>query len=93
MFTEDLDEFLSTEEFGIAATLQGGSTVNVIFDNEYTRALDMVAGTNPIALAKASAVVAGDINKTLIINSVTYTIRDRRPIDDGAFVMLELETP
>lgn len=90
-FTDDLAELFSATELATAATLQGGSTVNVHFDQEYVRALDMVAGTNPVALAIATSVVAGDVGKTLTINGTVYTIRDRRPVDDGATVILELE--
>lgn len=93
MFTEDLSVFFDADEFAIAATLQGGGTVNVLFDNEYTRALDMVASTDPVAVARAADVAAGDVNKTLTINGTAYTIRDRQPIDDGAMVRLQLEAP
>ncbi len=91
MFTEDLDAFLSTDEHALAATLQGGTTVNGIFDADYVDTLGM-AGTNPVFVCKASAVAAGDIGKTLVISSTTYTIRNRQPIDDGAFVRLQLTT-
>ena len=91
-FTEDLAPFFDTDEFAIAATLQGGTTVNVIFDAEYLNELGM-AGTNPVALAKTSDVAAGDVGKTLTISGTVYTIRDRQPQDDGATVLLQLTAP
>ena len=94
MFDEDLDAFLDEDEHAIAATLQGGAAggVMVLFDSAYQEQLD-IAGTNPTVTCKASAVAVGDIGKTLTVNSVAYTIRGREPIDDGAFVRLQLEAP
>ena len=91
MFTEDLTEFFNPDEFAITATLQGGTSVNVIFDQEYVRGLDMVGCTNPVALAIATTVSASNVGQTLTISGTAYTIRDRRPVDDGATVILELE--
>ena len=92
MFDEDLAPFFETGDFAVAATLQGGAAVNVIFDAEYIAELGM-AGTNPAALAKAADVSAANIGQTLTINAVAYTIRNRRPLDDGATVLLELQAP
>jgi len=90
MFAEDLTAFFNTDEFAIAATLQGSATpVNVIFDAAHLEALG-VSSANPVALAVASDVADGDIGKTLTINAVVYTIRDRQPQDDGATVLLQL---
>jgi hypothetical protein len=90
MFSENLDDFLSTAELAVAATLQGGATVNGFLDAEYVDTLGM-AGTNPAFVCKATDVAASDINKTLTIAAVVYTIRNRQPIDDGAFVRLQLQ--
>ena len=93
-FTEDLDAFLDDEDFAFAATLQGGTTggVGVLFDEEHLDAFGQVSTTNPACLAKASAIVAGDVGtKTLTINSVAYNIRDRQPVDDGSFIRVQLE--
>jgi hypothetical protein len=92
MFSENLDDFLNTT-YGLAtsATLQGGAAnaVSGFFDEAYLDAIGM-AGTNPIFVCKASAVAETDIGKTLTINAVAYTIRNREPLDDGAFVRLQL---
>lgn len=91
MFTEDLDVFFNvTTGFALAATLQGGATVNVIFDREYLEQLG-IAGTAPMAVCQAGAVVAGDVGKTLTIAGTAYTIKGREPIDDGAIVRLTLK--
>lgn len=90
MFAEDLSPFFDTADHATAATLEGVATpINVIFDAAYLEALG-VSSANPVALAKASDVAESDIGKTLTINSVVYTIKDRQPQDDGATVLLQL---
>jgi hypothetical protein len=92
MFTEDLSVFLA--DFGEGFTLQGGAAggVTAIFDAAYLEQLG-IAGTNPVALVKASDVAAADVNKTFtrIGTGVVYTIQNRQPQDDGALVLLQLE--
>lgn len=90
MFTEDLAPFFDENDFATAATASWGGTVNVIFDNAYLEQLG-VAGTNPVALAKAADVSAARIGQTLTISGTVYTIRNREPVDDGATVLLQLE--
>jgi hypothetical protein len=91
-FSEDLDLFLA--DFGVPSTLQGGTAGGVlaIYDEPYQGDLGM-AGTNPTALVKASAVAESDIGATLTRTDtgVVYTIRNREPLDDGAFVRLQLQ--
>lgn len=91
-FTEDLTSFFDPTVFGTAATLQGGSTVNVIFDAAYLESFG-VAGSNSSCLAKASDISSANIGQTLTINSVVYTISNRKPQDDGAIVLIELQAP
>lgn len=92
MFTEDLSIFFNSAEHALAATYDGATAVSVIFDHEYIEALTGVAGTNPIAMGKATDFV-DPVGKTLLISGVTYTIRNKRLVDDGAIVTLDLETP
>ncbi len=93
MFTEDLDAFLNTNEHAVAATYNGAAAVSVIFDNDFLRSVGMVDTTNPVAIGKASdfPVAGSPVGKTLAIGSTTYTIRSYQPMDDGAFVALQLE--
>jgi hypothetical protein len=90
MFTEDLTEFIDADDFADAATYDGSTTVYGIFDGVYVDAFG-VAGSNPVFLCAASDVPAAGVCKTLVVNSVTYKIRNRQPQDDGAFVLLQLE--
>jgi hypothetical protein len=92
LFSEDLDAFLCVDGPAIAATLQGGATeaVRGFFDKAYVDPLGM-AGTNPVFTCKATDVAEGDIGRTLTVAGVTYTIRNRQPQDDGAWVLLQLQ--
>ena len=95
MFTEDLDAFLDEGEHAVAAVYDaaGANTaVSVIFDQAYLEQLE-VAGTNPAATGKASVFPAAAVGKTLTIAGTIYTIINREPIDDGAFVRLQLQAP
>ena len=93
MFDEDLAVFFdAVNGFALNATLQGGAAngVQVILDREYLAQLG-VAGTDPVALVQASQVTVGDVGKTLTVGATVYTIKNHRPLDDGAVVALELQ--
>lgn len=97
MFTEDLTAFLATDDFAVTATYNEATAVQVIFDAAYADPLG-IAGPRPMARGLASAFPEGEggsgcIGKTLLIAGVEYTIRNRMPVDDGAFVDLVLEAP
>lgn len=91
MFTEDLTVFFRNADFALAATYDGATTIQVIFDRAYLSQLGVVAGTNPVALCPASSVAADPTGKTLVISGTTYTIRGFEPQDDGAVLLLQLE--
>lgn len=91
MFVEDLDAFFDTDAHATDATYNAVTAVKIIFDAAYVEALG-VSSVNPMATGKASDFpVSTVIGKTLLINGVTYKIRGREPIDDGALVLLQLE--
>lgn len=90
-FTEDLAPFFDAVfGFAVAATYDGATSVNVIFDNGYLEQLG-IAGTRPSALGKATDFPAAAVGKTLLVNGTTYTIKGREPQDDGALVLLTLK--
>jgi len=90
MFTEDLTEFLDTDDHAVAATYDGATTVNGIFDNAYVDVLG-VASANPVFLCRAADVPAAGVSKTLVVSGTTYKIRNREPESDGSLVLLQLE--
>lgn len=87
---EDLSVFFDPDEFADAATF-GTGTVNVLFDNAYLRAHEMVSTTDPVCLARAADIDAGDVGSTITISGTAYTIRDVQPQDDGTLVLVQLE--
>lgn len=89
MFTEDLDAFLDADGLAESATYDGSTAVLVYFDNEYVDPFN-VSSTRPMAKGKSTD-FADPVGKTLVVGGTSYTIRDRMPLDDGAFVLLKLE--
>ena len=92
MFTEDLTVFFNTDEHATAATYNGTDAVRGIFNEPDLGQLGMIAGSNPTFMCAAGDIDADPTGNTLVINAVTYKIRDIKPQDDGAVVILELET-
>jgi hypothetical protein len=83
MMTEDLDEFLDTDDFAVPGTI-GASTVNGIFDNGYGEALDYAAGTKPTFLCKTAdlpSITEG--TTTVTIGGTAYVIAKRQPDGHG----------
>lgn len=90
MFAESISDFFSTSDHAVAATYNGATTINGNFNAPYAEAFD-VAGINPTFECAASDVPAAGVGNTLVVNAVTYRIRNRMPQDDGAWVVLDLE--
>lgn len=91
-FTEDLGPlFDATYGFATAATYNGSTSVNVIFDNPYLEQLG-ISGTRPAAIGRASDFSAAAVGLTLAIGATTYTIKGRELMDDGALVLLTLKS-
>lgn len=90
MFTEDLTVFFDDDDFAESATC-AGSTANVIRDREYLATQGIVAGANPIVMAKASDFGTSIVGTTITVSGTSWTIRSREPMDDGSVVVLQLE--
>ena len=102
-FTEELDSFFNTDDFGVAATYTplgiGGAatTVNVIFDREY---IEMAVGTpgmegdQPMALGKAADFPNVKQGDTLYFADldINYTIVNPKP-DGTGLILLVLKEP
>ncbi len=86
-FTEDLTEFLDTTHgFAVAATYNGTTTVNGIFDDEYFEVgigTPGVEGSQPSFICRAADVSAAVQGDTLLIGSTTYTVVNVQPDGTG----------
>ncbi len=97
-FAESAADFLDTATgFAVAAVVNGGATINVIFDAAYVEvdaggAVGFQSNT-PRALAAAAdipAIAAGD---TLMIAGVTFAVVEIQHDGTGVFTELRLERP
>ena len=90
MFTEDLSVFLSLSEFAVSATLPGGASIAVIYDQPQLEVLG-VSGANPSVLGRASDFSAVTTGDSLTVDGTAYTVRGLRP-DGTGLVAVELES-
>ena len=86
---DDLGVFLG--DYGVSAT-SGATTANVILD-EPTQQLvgDLVLSTDYQITAKASDFGTLTAGTSITVNSVAYTVRETRLIDDGLFCEISLQ--
>jgi endonuclease YncB( thermonuclease family) len=92
-FVEDLDEFLSVDDFADAATYtpSGGSpaTISGIFDGEYVEPLSTESAA-PAFGCKASDVPSVADGDALHVRGEDYLVRTVQP-DGQGWVVLKLE--
>lgn len=94
-FTEDFDDFIDTDDFGVSATYtpDGGSPVSIdgIFDKEFL-AIDegvvTLSSSNPMFLTKTTNVSSAAPDDTLLVDSVTYKIVEVRPDGTGMTMLI-----
>lgn len=92
-FAEDLSVFFSTDDFAVAATHNGTTTVNGIFDKLYLETdagIGGVQGNQPVFVCKAADVSAVAHGDTLAISGTTYKVVGVEP-DGTGLVLLRLE--
>lgn len=88
-FTENLDAFLSTDDFAVVCTL-GASSFNGILESPHVQALDM-GGAQPVLHMKYSSVSAATNGTAITVGGTSYIIRSVAPDGTGmAAVTLEL---
>jgi len=90
MFAEDKTVFMQTRDFAEVCIYDGGTEVNGNFNESYTDALGM-SGTFPMLECNGDDIPQSGVGKTVVIRGLTYRIRERMKVDDGAFVHLKLE--
>ena len=90
-FAEDLTQFFDTDDFGVAATYNGSTTVNGIFDNGFSAIGSQpgIEGSLPSFTCRASDVSGVVHGHTLVISGATYNIVGVHP-DGTGVVMLAL---
>lgn len=81
-FEEDLDVFLDTDEFAVAAILPGSVTVNVIFDNQYASPFD-ISASRPSCLGKSADLDSLLFGAEIVIGGVDYVVRSIEPDGTG----------
>jgi hypothetical protein len=90
--SSDLAGFFDIDEFGVAATYNGGSTVNGIFENEYFDGLDgagiPIETSQPRFSCATSDVSGASHGDTLLISGTTYNVVGVQP--DGSSVTVFL---
>lgn len=83
--TEDLSAFFNTDEFAIAATLNGVA-VRGIFDSAFDLASVGVygmAGSAPVFTLASSDVPANPVGLSLLASAITYTVAAHEPDGTG----------
>ncbi len=95
MALENLDNFLNSDHFAVAATLTVGSTatnISVVFDSEYstlnTIGIVEVSSAQPKALAIDTDVSTATIGSTLKIGDTTYYIIEIQPDGTGMTTLI-----
>jgi hypothetical protein len=94
-FTEDLSEFIDTDDFADTATISGlSTTVDGIYDRELVDLDSGVAGWRSVLIVATSDVTDVVIGATVDIDglSTTYTVTQKRKDDDEVLTTLILET-
>lgn len=88
--TEDFTAFFNTDEHATAATYEG-STVNGVFDREYSAVLGLEANTPTFTCDESdvSDIAHGD---TITIDGTDYTVREIQPDGTGVVVLVLEET-
>jgi len=91
MAFEDTHAFLSASEFGVTCQIGVGDTFVGILDSP----MEVIAGGMALSkeymlLAKTEDVSTLTRGSAIKVESVNYTVRENRPIDDGLFTELLL---
>ena len=85
MFEEDFSVFTNTDDFGVVATI-GATSLDGVFDNEYIETVMNgipVAGEHPVFGCAESDLPTYTEGTEIVINSVTYKIRNWQPDGTG----------
>lgn len=88
----DRAAFVNPDEFGVAATYKGITTVNGIFDTRFIEALDGsgagVSARQPMFTCQESDLDGAAQGDALVINGTAYTILESEPDGTGMIVLI-----
>ena len=89
MITEDLAIFLN--DFGVSCTAGAVTALGILDMPTQVIAGDMVLSTDYTLTARFADFGGLKYGDSITVNSVAYTVRETRLIDDGAFVEIGLQ--
>lgn len=82
----DLDVFFDDDEFAKEATLPTGVKIKVIVDSSYQELLN-VENARTLITGKASDLTSIVQGSTIILDSVSYSVKEKHPEGDGITVL------
>lgn len=90
-FVENPADFINEDTLGYVLARLDGVDIGIIFDNGSQAGLsNMMLGTNPTATCASTSASSSSRGKTLVVDSVSYTVREVKP-DGTGMTVLELE--
>jgi hypothetical protein len=90
MAFQDTLAFLSVNEFGVSCTLGASTFVGILDSPVEVLAGGMALSREYSLLAKTADVSTAARGTSITVDSVSYTVRENRAIDDGLFSELLL---
>jgi hypothetical protein len=88
-FTEDLSAFLA--DFGVSVTAGAVSGMGILDMPGELIADGMIITTDYTLRCEASKFGSLSYGASITVNSVAYTVRENKLIDDGAFCLMTLQ--
>lgn len=88
-FAETLDTFF--DDFGVTCTAGAVTALAILDMPSQVLAGDMVLTTDYSLTAQASDFGSLKYGDSITVNSIAYTVRETRLIDDGSLVVLGLQ--
>ena len=90
MAIQDTLAFLNVDEFGVSCTLGASTFIGILDSPVEVLAGGMALSREYSLLAKTSDVSTAVRGTAITVDSVSYTVRENRAIDDGLFSELLL---
>lgn len=92
-FTEDRAAFFNVDELAVAGLYNGTTTVNGIFDLDYADVIQSeypgVSSGRPAFRYNLDDIPAPTMGASMVIEGVSYLVRDSQPTNDIGMLYLE----